>query len=55
MAKSIKWDIDALAQAFEVKRHGWRPEDYPEAKAAYDYAYEYYAKALAEAKAQDAQ
>ena len=55
VAKSIQWDIDALAQAFEVKRHGWRPEDYPEAKAAYDYAYEYYAKALAEAKAQDAQ
>jgi hypothetical protein len=46
--ESIKWDIAALEQCFEVKRQGWRPEDYPEAKAAYDYAYEVYAKRLRE-------
>jgi hypothetical protein len=51
VAKSIEWDIAALGQAFEVKRHGWRPEDYPEAKAAYEYAYEVYAKRLREAQA----
>jgi hypothetical protein len=49
VAKSLEWDIAALAQAFEVKRNGWRPEDYPEAKAAYDYAYEVYVKRLQEA------
>jgi hypothetical protein len=45
---SVEWDIRALAQAFEVKRAGWRPEDYPEAKAAYDFAFETYRKILAE-------
>ena len=50
VAKSIEWDIAALAQAFEVKRRGWGPNDYPEAKAAYDYAYESYAKRLREAR-----
>jgi hypothetical protein len=51
VAASIKWDIAALNQCFEVKRFGWRPEDYPEAKAAYDYAYQVYAKRLNEAEA----
>jgi hypothetical protein len=51
VAKSIEWDIAALGQAFEVKRRGWRAEDYPEAKAAYEYAYEVYAKRLREAQA----
>ena len=45
---SVEWDLRALAQAFEVKRAGWRPEDYPEAKAAYDFAFETYRKILAE-------
>jgi len=49
VAKSLQWNIAALQQAFEVKRHGWRPEDYEEAKAAYDYAYRVYAKRLSEA------
>ncbi|MGI9332035.1 MAG: CehA/McbA family metallohydrolase [Gammaproteobacteria bacterium] len=49
--KSIEWDIRALQQAFEVKRAGWRPEDYAEAKAAYDFAYQVYAKRLAETTA----
>jgi len=48
VAKSLQWNIAALQQAFEVKRHGWRPEDYEEAKAAYDYAYQVYAKRLSE-------
>ncbi|MGI9303224.1 MAG: CehA/McbA family metallohydrolase [Gammaproteobacteria bacterium] len=48
--QSIEWCIKALAQAYEVKRAGWRPEDYQEATAAYDYAHEVYAKRLAEAK-----
>ena len=51
VAKSLEWNIAALAQAFEVKRHGWRPEEYAEAKAAYDYAYESFANRLREAKA----
>jgi hypothetical protein len=50
VAKSLEWNIAALAQAFEIKRRGWRPEDYPEAKAAYDFAYEVFAKRLEEAK-----
>ncbi len=45
---SVEWDIRALEQCFEVKRAGWRPEDYPEAKAAYEYALEAYRKILAE-------
>ncbi len=49
--KSMEWNIRALAQAFEVKRQGWRAEDYAEAKAAYDFAYQVYAKRLAETKA----
>jgi len=50
VAESIKWDIAALEQCFEIKRQGWRPEDYPEAKAAYDYAYQVYVKRLKEAE-----
>lgn len=49
VAESLKWSIAALNQAYEVKRHGWRPEEYDEAKAAYDYAYQVYAKNLTEA------
>ena len=52
-SKSLEWNIRALAQAFEIKRQGWRPEDYPEARAAYEYAHEFYKKRLAEAKAQE--
>ncbi len=48
---SLEWNIRALAQAFEVKRQGWRPEDYNEAKAAYEYAYEVFAKRLKETTA----
>jgi hypothetical protein len=48
--ESIEWDIAALQQCFEVKRHGWRPEEYAEAKAAYDFAYQVYARRLEEAK-----
>ena len=47
---SAEWNIRALAQAFEVKRQGWRAEDYKEAKAAYEYAYEVFAKRLTETK-----
>ena len=49
--QSIEWDIRALAQAFEVKRQGWRPEDYAEARAAYEYAHQVYAKRLSETTA----
>lgn len=49
--KSMEWNIRALGQAFEVKRQGWRPEEYAEAKAAYDFAHQVYAKRLAETKA----
>ena len=49
--RSIEWDIRALAQAFEVKRQGWRPEDYAEARAAYEYAHQVYAKRLSETTA----
>jgi hypothetical protein len=45
---SVEWCIRALEQAYEVKRHGWRPEDYEQAKAAYDYAFETYRKVLSE-------
>jgi hypothetical protein len=45
---SVEWDIRALQQCFEVKRHGWRPEEYEEAKAAYDYAFEVYRRILSE-------
>ena len=45
---SVEWDIRALEQCFEVKRAGWRPQDYPEAKAAYEFALETYRKILAE-------
>ena len=45
---SVEWDIRALQQCFEVKRAGWRPEDYPEAKAAYEFALETYRRILAE-------
>jgi hypothetical protein len=45
---SVEWNIRALEQCFEVKRAGWRPEDYPEAKAAYEFALETYRKILAE-------
>lgn len=52
-SKSLEWNLRALAQAFEIKRQGWRPEDYAEAKAAYEYAHELYKKRLAEAIAQE--
>jgi hypothetical protein len=45
---SVEWNIRALQQAFEVKRNGWRPDDYDQAKAAYDYAFEVYRKVLSE-------
>jgi len=45
---SVEWDIKALQQAFEVKRNGWRPADYDQAKAAYDYAFEVYRQVLSE-------
>ncbi len=45
---SVEWDIRALEQCFEIKRNGWRPEDYDQAKAAYEYAFEVYRKVLAE-------
>ena len=48
---SVEWDIKALQQAFEVKRNGWRPDDYDQAKAAYDYAFEVYRKVLSETTA----
>jgi hypothetical protein len=48
---SVEWDIRALEQCFEVKRAGWRPEDYPEAKAAYEFAYQAYKKILDETTA----
>lgn len=47
---SVEWDIKALEQCFEVKRNGWRPEEYEEAKAAYEYAFEVYRKVLSETK-----
>jgi hypothetical protein len=49
--KSVEWDIAALRQAFEVKRKGWRPEDYDQAKSAYEYAFETYRKILSETTA----
>ena len=48
---SVEWMIRALQQAYEVKRNGWRPEDYDEATAAYDYAYESFKKILHETSA----
>jgi hypothetical protein len=48
---SVEWDIKALHQAFEVKRNGWRPADYDQAKAAYDYAFEVYRQVLSETTA----
>jgi len=45
---SVEWDIAALQQCYEVKRSGWRPADYPEARAAYEFAYESYKKILSE-------
>src|SRR3984957_751419 len=45
---SVEWDIKALQQAFEVERNGWRPADYDQAKAAYDYAFEVYRQVLSE-------
>jgi hypothetical protein len=45
---SVEWDIRALQQCFEIKRNGWRPEDYEQAKAAYDFAFETYRKVLSE-------
>jgi hypothetical protein len=48
---SVDWMIRALQQAYEVKRNGWRPEDYGEAVAAYDYAYESFKKILHETSA----
>lgn len=48
---SIEWMIRSLQQAYEVKRNGWRPEDYGEAVAAYDYAYESFKKILHETTA----
>ncbi|MCW5625498.1 MAG: CehA/McbA family metallohydrolase [Burkholderiales bacterium] len=49
--KSVEWNIAALQQAYEVKRKGWRPEDYDQARAAYDYAFETYRKILSETTA----
>ncbi len=48
---SVEWMIRALQQAYEVKRNGWRPEDYDEATAAYDYAYQSFKKILHETSA----
>ncbi len=48
---SVEWDIRALQQAYEVKRQGWRPDDYEQARAAYDYAFETYRKILSETTA----